>query len=220
MKKPCWGVIQEFGAWLQLSVVDRLSSGLMDSSNGLGSAVQFTCRLSVFDECILESGAARGGVRSCSPCRASAGWISYSHSFCLTKRALTRLTSWFCYKKWGLIGGVWPFFTEPPNPSFLLTTYQVQKLQYYFFQAVEFLLPGIFLLIFSAKSTKWDYNIRPDPEWYQCHLLKNRCLLKTAFTLFWGFHKVFSFLSAARSWCVGRAVLIGQRTGSDTLTDI
>ncbi|CAN0082026.1 unnamed protein product, partial [Laminaria digitata] len=31
---------------------------------------------------------------------------------------------------------------------------RVQKAQYYFFQAVEFLLPGKFLFIFSAKSTK------------------------------------------------------------------
>ncbi|CAN0191776.1 unnamed protein product, partial [Ectocarpus sp. 12 AP-2014] len=32
---------------------------------------------------------------------------------------------------------------------------KVQKSQYYFFQAVEFLLPGKFLFIFSAKSTKY-----------------------------------------------------------------
>ncbi|CAN0290076.1 unnamed protein product, partial [Ascophyllum nodosum] len=32
---------------------------------------------------------------------------------------------------------------------------KVQKMQYYFFQAVEFLLPGKFLFIFSAKSTKY-----------------------------------------------------------------
>lgn len=40
----------------------------------------------------------------------------------------------------------------PPSPPFPVE--QVQKSQYYFFQAVEFLLPGKFLFIFSAKSTK------------------------------------------------------------------
>ena len=43
----------------------------------------------------------------------------------------------------------------PPHPrSPPVFNEQVQKSQYYFFQAVEFLLPGKFLFVFSARSTK------------------------------------------------------------------